>query len=173
MWLRHPNFLKNVQHWWNEAPHVDGFKMHQFSMKLKYLKSQIRIWNQHVFKNVFSQKSAVKQQLEDVYNHIIQNGMNEDTYVSQKNLQRDWDELCAREETYWRQKSRELWLQDGDRNTKKIHVSAKQKRVNNSIFQIKDAISGDLITNENLIRNEGVKFFKNLLAPDIMPSPTT
>ena len=74
---------------------------------------------------MFSQKSTVKQQLEDVYNHIIQNGMNEDTYVSQKNLQWEWDELCAREETYWRQKSRELWLQDGDRNTKKIHVSAK------------------------------------------------
>ena len=68
--------------------------------------------------------------------------------------------------------SRELWLQDGDRKTKKFHASTKQKRVNNTIFHIKDAISGDLLTNENLIRNEGVKFFKNLLAPNIMPSPT-
>ena len=56
-------------------------------MKLKYVKSQIRIWNKHVFENVFSKKSAIKQQIEDVYNHIIQNGMNEDTYVSQKSLQ--------------------------------------------------------------------------------------
>ena len=81
--------------------------------------------------------------------------MNEDTYVSQKNLQQDWDELYAREETYWRQKSRELWLQDGDRNTKKIHVSAKQKRVNNSIFQIKDVISSDLLLMKILFGMKG------------------
>ena len=98
--------------------------------------------------------------------------LNEETYSSQKNLQEQWEELCSREELYWRQKLQELWLQDGDRNSKFFHNSAKQKRTNNTIFHIKDA-SGTLLTNENLIRNEGVKFFKNLLALDVFPSPTT
>ena len=80
--------------------------MHQFAMKLKYVKSQIRIWNQTVFKNVFQQKALVKDQLEDVYNQIIQEGMNEETYLSQNNLREQWEELCSREEMYWRQKSR-------------------------------------------------------------------
>ena len=97
--------------------------------------------------------------------------MNEETYSSQNNLQSQWEDLCAREEMYWRQKSRELWLQDGDRNTKFFHNSAKQKRINSTIFHIKDATSGDLLTNEELIRNEGVKFFKSLLAPDVLPDP--
>ena len=99
----------------------------------------------------------------------MQEGMNEETYSSQKNLQEQWEELCSREEMYWRQKSRELWLQDGDRNTKFFHNSAKQKRTNNTNFHIKDA-SGTLLTNENLIRSEGVNFFKNLLALDVFPS---
>ena len=99
--------------------------------------------------------------------------MNEETCTSQKNLQLQWEELCAREEMYSRQKSRELWLQEGDRNTKKFHTSAKQKRVNSTIFHIKDTTSGDLLSNENLIRNEGVNFFINLLAPVILPSPST
>ena len=47
MWLRHPKFLYNIQQWWKEAP-VEGLRMHQFAMKLKYVKSQIRIWNQKV-----------------------------------------------------------------------------------------------------------------------------
>ena len=67
MWLRHPSFLHNIQQWWNEVP-VEGQKMHQFAMKLKYIKSRIRIWNQTVFKNVFHQKVIVKGQLQEVYN---------------------------------------------------------------------------------------------------------
>ena len=121
---------------------------------------------------MFHQKAVVKEQLEEVYNQIIQKGMNEETCTSQKNLQLQWEELCAREEMYWRQKSRELWLRDGDRNTKFFHTSAKQKRINSTIFHIKDATFGDPISNENLIRNEGVKFFKNILAPVVLPSPS-
>ena len=67
MWLRHPSFLQNIQKWWNEVP-LEGQKMHQFAMKLKYIKSQIQIWNQKFFKNVFKKKAIVKDQLEEVYN---------------------------------------------------------------------------------------------------------
>ena len=83
MWLRHPSFLQNIQQWWNEA-HVEGSKMHQFAMNLKLLKARIRMWNQTVFKNVFHQKFIVKDQLKEVYNQIIQEGMNEKTYSSKK-----------------------------------------------------------------------------------------
>ena len=50
--------------------------------------------------------------------------MDSDTYVKQKEIQHEWEELCNREEEYWGQKSR---LQQGDKNTKKIHASAHQK----------------------------------------------
>ena len=109
MWLRHPNFLHNIQQWWNEVP-MEGRKMHQFAMKLKYIKSWIRIWNQTIFKTVFHQKVIVKEKLQEVFKQIIQDSMNEETYSSQKNLQDQWEELSSREEMYWRQKSRELWL---------------------------------------------------------------
>ena len=54
---------------------------------------------------MLQQKVLVKDQLHEVYNQIIQEGMNEETYSSQKNLQEQWEELCSREEMYWRQKS--------------------------------------------------------------------
>ena len=69
-------------------------------MKLKYVKSQIRIWNKQIFKNVFHQKAVVKEQLEEVYNQIIKQGMNDETYSFQKNLQSQWEDLCAKEEMY-------------------------------------------------------------------------
>lgn len=124
MWLRHPHFLQHLKQWWVSAPFVPGSKMYQFAMKMKHIKKQIKQWNRDVFKNVFNQKEIVRVQLEDIHTDIIQNGITNDTYIKQKNLQNEWEELCGREEEYWRQKSRELWLQQGDKNTKYFHASA-------------------------------------------------
>jgi hypothetical protein len=53
MWLRHPHFLPLLKQWWFSAPFVQGSRMHQFAKKMQYVKSQIKVWNQNVFKNVF------------------------------------------------------------------------------------------------------------------------
>ena len=55
-----------------------------------------------MIKNVFSQKGQVVKNLEDVHSHIILNGLTPDLYVKQKVLQAEWEELCGREEVYWR-----------------------------------------------------------------------
>ncbi len=78
--------------------------------------------------------------------------------------------IGSREEEYWRQKSREVWLQQGDKNTKKVHASAQQKWVAKSIFQIMDLESSTILTNSQQIKDEGLKFFENLLAPVEHPS---
>ena len=110
--------------------------------------------------------------MEDIHTDIIQNGMTNDTYIKQKNLQNEWEELCGREEEYWRQKSRELWLQQGDKNTKYFHASAQKKRAAKTIFSIKDSVTGNVLTNSQHIKEEGVRFFKNLLAPAEFPAPS-
>ena len=47
---------------------------------------------------MFHEKVIVKDQLQEVYKQIIQEGMNEETFSSQKNLQDQWEELSSREE---------------------------------------------------------------------------
>ena len=118
-----------------------------------------------MFKNVFSQKGQVVKSLEDVHSHIILDGLTPDLYVKQKVLQAEWEELCGREEDYWRQKSWESWLQEGDKNTKFFHMAVKQRRASKTIFQIGSLDSNDILSNATSIQNEGVKFFKDLLAP--------
>ena len=38
-------------------------------------------------------------------------------------LQGELDEWLTRNDTVWKQKSRVIWLRDGDRNTKFFHLS--------------------------------------------------
>lgn len=70
-----------------------------------------------------------------------------------------------REEIYGRQKSRELWLKEGDRNTKFFHASTKIRKASSSILAINSASTEDLMVSQQDICNQGAKFFKNLLAP--------
>ncbi|XP_074267252.1 uncharacterized protein LOC141590575 [Silene latifolia] len=46
---------------------------------------------------------------------------------------KDIAELLRQEECFWRQRSRALWLRDGDRNTKFFHQKASQRKEKNHI----------------------------------------
>ncbi|PKI46795.1 hypothetical protein CRG98_032792 [Punica granatum] len=50
----------------------------------------------------------------------------------------DLEENLIKKDLIWRQKSRELWLKDGDRNTKFFHLSTVIRRRANQIAAIKD-----------------------------------
>ena len=132
---------------------------------MQYVKGRIKQWNKHVFKNIFHQKNCVAKLLQVINEHVIVNGLNSDTFLKQKNLQAEWEELCKREEEFWRQRCRELWLQEGDKNTKFFRMSVKQRRASSTIFEIEEASLGRLLKESQEIKVEGKTFFKNLLTP--------
>ena len=65
------------------------------------------------------------------------------------------------EEEFWRMKSRVLWLQAGDRNTKFFHAKAKQRRNYNRISYIQDE-KGKIITKAKDIFKHIESYFKSL-----------
>ena len=64
--------------------------------------------------------------------------MFEDDFKLEKGLRKELEDCLNKEKIYWRQKSRETWLKDGDRNTTFFHNSVKVRRATNKIFEIKD-----------------------------------
>ena len=65
------------------------------------------------------------------------------------------------EEISWRQKSREVWLREGDRNTSFFHRMANSHRRRNCLSKIK--INGIWLIEEQEIKGGVVSAFQNLM----------
>ena len=66
------------------------------------------------------------------------------------------DKLILMEEISWRQKSRALWLQKGDKNSKFFHRLANSHRIVNSIAKL--SIDGNMSYNQDEIRDHITSF---------------
>ena len=53
-------------------------------------------------------------------------------------VSKELDELLLKEEMMWRQRSRSLWLREGDKNTKYFQRKASWRRKKNTISKLKD-----------------------------------
>lgn len=71
-----------------------------------------------------------------------------------------YEELIKKEEISWRQKSRALWLKNGDKNTKFFHNVANAHRRYNNIDQL--MIHEELNQEPSRIKGETVEHYKRL-----------
>ena len=65
------------------------------------------------------------------------------------------------EEQFWRQKSRILWLLEGDLNTRFFHAITKQRRARNKITSLLDSV-GNLVEEEDKLVAIATSYFRDL-----------
>ena len=63
-------------------------------------------------------------------------------------LKKDISTLLVKEEQMWKQRSRSLWLQEGDNNTRYFHSRASHRFKRNQIDSLEDA-NGELCNDED------------------------
>ena len=63
-------------------------------------------------------------------------------------LKKDISTLLMKEEQMWKQRSRSLWLQEGDNNTRYFHSRASHRFKRNQIDSLEDA-NGELCNDED------------------------
>ena len=79
----------------------------------------------------------------------------------QSTLRADLEKAALLEEISWRQKSKILFLKEGDSNTRFFHRMANSNRRNNGIDSL--MIDGALSTNQDRIVDHVEQFFKDPL----------
>ncbi|XP_062020928.1 uncharacterized protein LOC133737377 [Rosa rugosa] len=97
--------------------------------KIKGVGGDLLEWDRIVFQSRRQEVESVRSQLND----LLQKPFDQNDIEVKQQLTRRLNELMSIDETYWRQRSRAIWLKDGDRNSRFFHKRASNRHQKNKI----------------------------------------
>ena len=112
MWVRDDSSKEVVQKAW-DIP-VEGSLSSKLVQKYQNVRKKLISWN----KMVFGFAKTRIQEIEKLIRKIQSLDPSQENLEIEASLNLELNEWLEREEVKWRQKSRELWLREGDRNSK-------------------------------------------------------
>jgi len=129
--------------------------------KLKMLKSDLKGWNKDVFGNTDKIKLDILRRIQEL-------DMRDDVVSLEENKIRERRELLSqlqvineRNESLLQQKSRALWIKQGDSNSKFFHASTKWRRMRNEIKGVYCNQSGSWVKEPNKVKVLVKEFYEN------------
>ncbi|XP_071926291.1 uncharacterized protein [Coffea arabica] len=145
MWIRHSNFLNVAKHNWTQPMEGNGMQ---------------------VLGNIFDNTSVAEEQVRQKEIRLEEEDTDE--------MREQWSLAKATllkclidEETFWQQKARVKWLQEGDSNTRYFHSALLDKQAKLTIRQIKNSL-GICIQDEEEIGTEAINYLRGLLSTPIV-----
>ena len=159
MWLKAEGFLDKVKSWWDNY-HFQGTPSYILAKKFTALKSNLKKWNESDFDNITVKKQQLWSKLNALDVKEDSQPLSEEEKLVQASFHADLEKAALLEEISLRQKSKVLFLQDGDSNTRFFHRMANSNRRNNCIESL--MINGAVSTNKDRIVDHVEQFFMNL-----------
>ncbi|RVW27734.1 hypothetical protein CK203_109966 [Vitis vinifera] len=161
MWLKVEGFKDLLKAWW-EGDSFNGAASFVLAEKLKVVKTKLKEWNRDVFGRVEYKKNVALDQMQfwDAKEKI--NRLTVEEMEAKREAREEYKKWVLLEEVTWRQKSREVWLKEGDRNTSFFHRMANAHRRRNNMERIR--INGVWKSEENGMSEGIVNAFKTLLS---------
>ncbi|KAL4632523.1 hypothetical protein ACB092_04G057200 [Castanea dentata] len=155
MWLKVEGFVDLVQGWWN-GYHFVGPPSYVLACKLKALKGDLKHWNKHVFGYVSFRKKCLLSKLLDLDLREGMQSLSLADSARRSEIKADIEYLASLEEISWRQKSKALFLKEGDNNIVFFHRLANSHRRTNTMRGVE--FEGILYEDESAIQDQVVGF---------------
>ena len=168
MWLKAEGLKERVKKWWDSCIFF-GTPSYIMACKLKALKLDLKKWNEEVFGNVGVKRNQPMSELIELdavaeTQHLTGEETNKRVLIVV-----DLKRTSLLEEISWRQKSRALWLREGDKNTKFFHRLANSNRWYNSISSL--SIDGVMTTDSDAISECITNFYSHLFKEEECDRP--
>eukprot|EP00253_Pinus_taeda_P009759 PITA_09759 len=163
IWNRIPAAKEVVQTTW--IHHVEGSPTYIWETKLKRVRQALKNWARSNYQEPELNKKKIKQDLEDVQQRIERQGLSQQNKEQKGKLYTQLNQILRDEEAKWRLKSRQLWLQEGDKNTAYFHNQATIRKLRNTVSTIVDN-EGNRYSTQEFIKEAATRHFCKLLTED-------
>ncbi|KAJ4813335.1 DNAse I-like superfamily protein [Rhynchospora pubera] len=149
-WLQEEGFTANCKDWWEES------MGRGIVMCFQDLARKIQKWDR--------KKERPADKLRRLEGQILALQSMSPQYQNSKEetaLMEDYYRTEDAVNSYWRQRAKQRWITQGDRNTAFFHIHATNRRRNNLIYVVKKK-DGQISGDRKEIRKEFVEYFKML-----------
>ena len=148
-----------MQEWWSGYT-FSGTPSFVLAHKIKALKRDLKVWNREKFGNLSFNKNRLMAELLALDITEGQHGLSYEEKLLRETLKAELIRLAHLAEISWRQKSRVLWLKEGDNNTKFFHKMANYHQRCNYMENLE--VEGVVYKEVQAVRDQAVQFY-NLL----------
>ncbi|XP_024200296.1 uncharacterized protein LOC112203585 [Rosa chinensis] len=155
MWHGHYQCMDIIKQNWSRP--LTGNALQQLGHKIQYTGERLFEWHSVEFEKQNVELRVVQEKLND----IMKAPYSPTQYEEQRVLHVKLSQLLAQQEKYWRQRSRAMWLKDGDRNSAFFHRKATNRRTRNAIKGLKDS-QGEWQIDPVIVQRLLVNYYKNV-----------
>ncbi|XP_062014163.1 uncharacterized protein LOC133730623 [Rosa rugosa] len=157
MWDGHADCLSVIQRGWSQP--LAGNGMLQVSMKIGKTGQELMHWHQHVFDAQRGEMRVIQKKLND----LMRQPFTPDQYKEQRALHAKLSTLLTQQETYWRQRSKALWLKEWDMNSAFFHRRASNRKAKNRIKGVNNG-NGTWCSDPREIHDIILQYFQGIYA---------
>ncbi|GKV26106.1 hypothetical protein SLEP1_g35459 [Rubroshorea leprosula] len=167
-WMDQPGCTEIIRNAWNSCEVKGGFGL-RFKERLKSTKKALKMWNGSSMTNVDRKIMEAEKEIEEV------DKKGENSLLTHMDIEKRrgcfidlWNNLKIKE-NMWQQKSRKMWLKEGDANTKYFHRSVNGRRRRNEICSI--MIEGKQLSGVTEIKEGVAEYFQKLFTEEVWQRP--
>uniref|UniRef100_A0A2N9F9F3 Reverse transcriptase domain-containing protein n=1 Tax=Fagus sylvatica TaxID=28930 RepID=A0A2N9F9F3_FAGSY len=146
-----------------------GFSGYILVQKLKALKLDLRRWNAEVFGDVNSRKNLLLASIQELDEMEEVRLLSLEEKLAKGHSKTELEKVLLMEVINCRQKSRALWLREGDNNTRFFHRIANSNHRFNTIGRL--SINGAVTSDQEEIGEGLVNFYSHLFTDDEVRRP--